>query len=56
MGVFPGAMEEAIEQTGVFDFDGALFRDLWGESKAEQTKFRSYVKYYLSTTARSGRA
>lgn len=48
MGVFPGAMEEAIEQTGVFDFDGALFRDLWGESKAEQTKFRSYVKYYLS--------
>lgn len=48
MGVFPGPMEEAIEQLGVFDFDGALFRDLWGPTKAEQTKFRSYVKYYLS--------
>jgi endonuclease/exonuclease/phosphatase family metal-dependent hydrolase len=48
MAVFPGAMEEGIEQTGVFDFDGALFRDLWGESKAQQSKFRSYVKYYLS--------
>ncbi len=48
MGVFPGPMEEAIEHLGVFDFDGALFRALWGPTKAEQTKFRSYVKYYLS--------
>lgn len=48
MAVFPGPMEEAIEQTGVFDFDGAVFRDLWGETKAQQAKFRSYVKYYLS--------
>lgn len=48
MAVFPGPMEEAIEQSGVFDFDGALFRDLWGETKKEQTRFRAYVKYYLS--------
>lgn len=48
MAVFPGPMEEAIERSGVFDFDGALFRDLWGESKKEQSRFRSYVKYYLS--------
>ncbi len=48
MALFPGPMEEAIEQTGVFDFDGALFRDLWGETKAEQERFRSYVKYYIS--------
>lgn len=48
MGVFPGAMEEAIESAGVFDFDGALFRDLWGESKAQQSRFRAYVKYYVS--------
>jgi endonuclease/exonuclease/phosphatase family metal-dependent hydrolase len=48
MAVFPGPMEEAIERTGVFDFDGALFRDLWGSTKKEQTRFRSYVKYYLS--------
>jgi endonuclease/exonuclease/phosphatase family metal-dependent hydrolase len=48
MAVFPGPMEEAIEQSGVFDFDGALFRDLWGPTKKEQSRFRSYVKYYLS--------
>lgn len=48
MAVFPGPMEGAIEETGVFDFDGALFRDLWGESKSQQAKFRSYVKYYVS--------
>ncbi len=49
MAVFPGPMEKAIERSGVFDFDGALFRDLWGEgSEAEQKKFRAYVKYYLS--------
>lgn len=48
MAVFPGPMEEAIEGLGVFDFDGALFRDLWGPGEAEQARFRSYVRYYLS--------
>lgn len=48
MAVFPGPMEKAIERSGVFDFDGALFRGLWGETKAQQAKFRTYVKYYLS--------
>jgi endonuclease/exonuclease/phosphatase family metal-dependent hydrolase len=48
MAVFPGPIGEAIGQMGVFDFDGAVFRSLWGETKAAQSKFRSYVKYYLS--------
>ncbi len=48
MAVFPGPIEEAIERSGVFDFDGALFRKLWGPTKKEQSLFRSYVKYYLS--------
>jgi endonuclease/exonuclease/phosphatase family metal-dependent hydrolase len=48
MAVFHGPLSEAITAMGVFDFDGALFRDLWGETKAEQSKFRSYVKYYVS--------
>lgn len=48
MALFPGPMKDAITAAGLFDFDGAVFRDLWGETKAEQTKFRSYVKYYLS--------
>jgi hypothetical protein len=42
-------MEDAITATGVFDIDGAVFRDLWGNgTKAEASKFRSYVRYYLS--------
>jgi endonuclease/exonuclease/phosphatase family metal-dependent hydrolase len=49
MAVFPGPVEDAIEQLGIFDFDGAVFRELWGRgTKAEATRFRSYVKYYLS--------
>lgn len=48
MAVFPGPIEDAYERGGVFDFDGAVFRDLWGPTEREQTRFRSYVKYYLS--------
>ncbi len=48
MAVFPGQIEDAIERSGVFDFDGAVFRELWGPTKKEQSSFRSYVKYYLS--------
>ena len=48
MAVFPGPMADAITAMGVFDFDGAVFRDLWGETKAQQARFRSYVRYYLS--------
>jgi len=48
MAVFPGQIEDAIEQSGVFDFDGAVFRGLWGPTEKEQRLFRSYVKYYLS--------
>ena len=31
---------------GVFDFDMALFRDLW-ESRS-QAEYRAYVRYYIS--------
>ena len=49
MAIFPGAVEHAIERVGIFDFDGAVFRDLWGSgSKREQTRFRSYVRFHLS--------
>ena len=48
MAIFPGPIQEAIVRAGVFDFDGAVFRDLWGTTKSEQTRFRSYAKYYLS--------
>jgi endonuclease/exonuclease/phosphatase family metal-dependent hydrolase len=45
--VFPG-MAAAIEDMGVFDFDGAVFKDLWGPAKREHDLFVKYVKYYLS--------
>lgn len=48
MAVFPGPMQSAIQQTGVFDFDSAVFPGLWGKTEKEQNKFQSYVKYYLS--------
>jgi endonuclease/exonuclease/phosphatase family metal-dependent hydrolase len=47
MAMYSGELEP--EQLGVFDFDGAVFRDLWGEgTESEQIRFRAYVKYYLS--------
>jgi endonuclease/exonuclease/phosphatase family metal-dependent hydrolase len=48
MAVFPGPMQSAIQQTGVFDFDSAVFPGLWGKTEKEQNKFQAYVKYYLS--------
>jgi endonuclease/exonuclease/phosphatase family metal-dependent hydrolase len=49
MAVWPGALDDAIEQVGIFDFDGAVFRTLWGAgTKAEQQRFFGYVQYYLS--------
>lgn len=49
MAVFPGAVEEAIEQVGIFDFDGAVFRDLWGAgTAADRRRFQSFVRYHLS--------
>jgi endonuclease/exonuclease/phosphatase family metal-dependent hydrolase len=49
MAVFPGAVEDAIEQVGIFDFDGAVFRDLWGSGRAaERRRFQSYVRFHLS--------
>lgn len=48
MAVFPGPMQSAIGQSGVFDFDSAVFPGLWGKTEDEQNKFQSYVKYYMS--------
>jgi endonuclease/exonuclease/phosphatase family metal-dependent hydrolase len=49
MALFPGPVQDAIEQVGIFDFDGAVFRDLWRSGTDAQAKrFRAYVKYYLS--------
>lgn len=41
---FPG-LKSKIRQHGVFDFDGALFSDLWQENPRN---FRNYLRYYLS--------
>ena len=49
MAVFPGPIKDAIQQLGIFDFDGAVFRDLWGAgTKQDRTRFFAYVQYYLS--------
>jgi endonuclease/exonuclease/phosphatase family metal-dependent hydrolase len=46
MAVFPGPMQDAISASGIFDFDGAVFRRLW--ERVQLRTFRAYVKYYLS--------
>jgi endonuclease/exonuclease/phosphatase family metal-dependent hydrolase len=49
MAVFPGPMRDAVSRMGIFDFDGAVFKELWGNgTKAEEKTFEGYVKYYLS--------
>jgi endonuclease/exonuclease/phosphatase family metal-dependent hydrolase len=44
---FPGeTQQEFTGNSGVFDFDGALFRTLWEERTQEE--FFAYVRYYIS--------
>lgn len=44
---FPGPTKRRFTKNcGVFDFDGAFFRDLW-ETLTEK-QFRSYMRYYIS--------
>jgi len=44
---FPGPTKRRFTKNcRVFDFDGALFRELW-ETRTEK-QFRSYVRYYIS--------
>ena len=46
MGFFPGPVMEAVEESGVFDFDGAVFRTLW--QQRSQADFATFVRYHLS--------
>ena len=44
---FPGeTQQEFTGNSGVFDFDGALFRTLWEERPPQE--FFAYVRYYVS--------
>jgi endonuclease/exonuclease/phosphatase family metal-dependent hydrolase len=43
---FPGETKKCFKRMGVFDFDMALFRNLW-ESRSE-AEYRAYVRYYIS--------
>lgn len=44
---FPGdTKDDYTGRSGVIDFDGAVFRDLWQARPAKD--FRAYVRYYLS--------
>lgn len=43
---FPGQTSEEFKQSGVFDFDGALFTHLWETRTPEE--FFQYMRYYIS--------
>ncbi len=42
---FPGPAAQRLEGSGVFDFDGAVFRDAWQNRRPD---FQSIVKFYLA--------
>lgn len=42
---FPGNLSDRTLAAGVFDFDGAVFKDAWNTRQAE---FSAIVKYYLA--------
>jgi endonuclease/exonuclease/phosphatase family metal-dependent hydrolase len=42
----PGSIANRFLEKGIFDFDGAIFADLWN-SRSEQD-FRSFLRYYIS--------
>jgi hypothetical protein len=43
---FPGETGEEFVTSGVFDFDGAVFADLWRQRS--KPDFEAYVRYHLS--------
>ncbi|MGB0911160.1 MAG: endonuclease/exonuclease/phosphatase family protein, partial [Nitrospirales bacterium] len=46
---FPGQTQQDFTgKVGVFDFDGAVFSDLWNNPDRTEAQFRSYLRYYLS--------
>ncbi len=44
--VFMPGLKSTIKNSGVFDFDGALFSELWNENKPNILK--NYLRYYIS--------
>ena len=46
---FPGATKDRFTGAcNVFDFDGALFQDLWNDSNRTPEQFRAYTRYHIS--------
>lgn len=43
---FPGETGDDFVTSGVFDFDGCLFRDLWEER--DEKDFKAFCRYYIS--------
>lgn len=45
--VFPGETRE-LEAIDVFDYDNAIFRDLWLSTRHTDKQFAAYCRYYIS--------
>ena len=46
---FPGGAQTRFTgQCNVFDFDGAVFQDLWDDPKRTQNQFLEYTRFHLS--------
>jgi endonuclease/exonuclease/phosphatase family metal-dependent hydrolase len=46
---FPGTtMDRFTGACNVFDFDGALFQDLWNDPQRTEAQFRAYTRFHIS--------
>lgn len=46
---FPGVTQSRFTgECNVFDFDGALFRDLWDDPQRTKTQFLGYTRFHIS--------
>lgn len=43
---FPGLKDKLSGNSGVFDFDGAIFPDMYSSKK--ESEFKAYLRYYIS--------
>lgn len=44
----PGDAGQSFIQEGVFDFDGALFSDLWDDPQRDESDFDAYLRFHIS--------
>jgi endonuclease/exonuclease/phosphatase family metal-dependent hydrolase len=45
---FPGRTRDDFVEMGIFDFDGALFADLWDDPSRSREDFNAFMRFHIS--------